>query len=31
LIAHAQAGGSEAIEVYDYLTSLASQNTITPI
>ena len=31
LIAHAQAGGSEAIEVYEYLKSLASQNTTAPI
>jgi hypothetical protein len=27
LVAHAQAGGYEAIEVYEYLKSLASQNT----
>ena len=31
LIAHAQAGGDKAIEVYDYLKSLASQDTTTPI
>ena len=31
LIAHAQAGSNEAIEVYEYLKSLASQNTTTPI
>jgi hypothetical protein len=31
LIAHAQAGGSEAIEVYEYLKSRASQNTTAPI
>lgn len=31
LIAHAQAGGREAIQVYEYLKSLASQNTTTPI
>jgi len=31
LIAHAQAGGKEAIEVFEYLKSLASQNTTTPI
>jgi hypothetical protein len=31
LIAHAQAGGSEAIQVYEYLKSLASQNTTTPV
>ena len=31
LIAHAQAGGKEAIEVYEYLKSLASQNTTAPI
>jgi len=27
LIAHAQAGGNEALSVYEYLTSLSSQNT----
>ena len=31
LIAHAQAGGKEAVEVYEYLKSLASQNTTAPI
>ena len=31
LIAHAQAGGSEAVPVYEYLKSLASQNTKTPV
>ena len=31
LIAHAQAGGNDAIEVYEYLKSLASQNTTAPI
>ena len=31
LIAHALAGGSEAIQVYEYLKSLASQNTTTPV
>jgi len=31
LVAHAQAGGGEAIQVYDYLKSLASQDTTTPI
>ena len=31
LVAHAQAGGDKAIEVYDYLKSLASQDTTTPI
>ena len=31
LIAHAQAGGTAAIQVFEYLTSLASQNTTTPI
>ena len=31
LIIHAQAGGSEAIEVYEYLKSRASQNTTAPI
>ena len=31
LIAHAQAGGNEAIQVYEYLKSLASQNTTAPI
>ena len=27
LIAHAQAGGNEALQVYEYLKSLSSQNT----
>lgn len=27
LIAHAQAGGKEAVDVYEYLKSLSSQNT----
>ena len=31
LIAHAQAGGSEAIQVYEYLKLLASQTTSAPI
>ena len=31
LIAHAQAGGNEAIQVYEYLKSLASQNTKAPV
>ena len=31
LIAHAQEGGNEAIEVYEYLKLLASHNTTTPI
>lgn len=31
LIAHAQAGGSDALQVYEYLKSLASQNTISRI
>ena len=31
LIAHALAGGNAAIQVFEYLTSLASQNTTTPI
>jgi hypothetical protein len=31
LIAHAQAGGNEAIKAYEYLKSLASQNTTTPV
>ena len=31
LVAHAQAGGDKAIEVYNYLKSLASQDTTTPI
>ena len=31
LIAHAQAGGRDAIPVYEYLKSLASQKTTTPI
>lgn len=31
LIAHAQAGGNEASQVYEYLRSLASQNTETPV
>jgi len=31
LIAHAQAGGSEAVQVYEYLKSLAGQNTTTPM
>ena len=30
LITHAQAGGKEAIRVYEYLKSLANQNTKTP-
>jgi CRISPR/Cas system-associated protein Cas10 (large subunit of type III CRISPR-Cas system) len=28
LIAHAQAGGNEALQVYEYLKTLAGQNTI---
>ena len=31
LIAHAQAGGDDATQVYEYLKSLASQNTTAPI
>jgi len=31
LIAHAQAGGNEAIQVFEYLKAVASQNTIAPI
>lgn len=31
LIAHAQAGGNEAIQVYEYLKSLATQNTEAPV
>ena len=31
LIAHAQAGGNAAIQVFEYLTSLVSQHTTTPI
>ena len=31
LIAHAQAGGNDAIQVYEYLKSRASQNTTAPI
>ena len=31
LIAHAQAGGNDALQVYEYLQSFASQNTTTPI
>jgi len=31
LIAHAQAGGNEAKQVYEYLKSLASENTTAPI
>jgi hypothetical protein len=31
LITHAQAGGNDAIQVYEYLKSLASQVTTTPI
>ena len=31
LIAHAQAGGKDAMEVYEYLQALAAQNTRTPI
>jgi hypothetical protein len=31
LIAHAQAGGDDAIQVYEYLKSRTSQNTTAPI
>jgi hypothetical protein len=31
LIAHAQAGGNDAIQVYEYLKALRSQNTTAPV